>query len=206
MRTTKLTAVAALAALMLTGCAGLRPGVAAEVGEETITIDRLDAFAEGLCAFQPDESVTATRRLALRLLVRAHLAHEYASGFSSSVVPADIDETVRVNVAPAVESLSEDDREVFLDEVRDSIEGDLLAQQAALAGLGVATQPTPEEVQNASNALYAEWSEEAGVELDPRFGTWQDANVSELSGSLSVLADPVAEPDPGLPGSRSCSS
>lgn len=43
-------ATLAVVCLTLTGCAGLRPGVAAQVGDETITVDEVDAVAADFCA------------------------------------------------------------------------------------------------------------------------------------------------------------
>lgn len=43
-------AALAVVCLTLTGCAGLRPGVAVQVGEETITVDQVDTVAADFCA------------------------------------------------------------------------------------------------------------------------------------------------------------
>lgn len=210
MRTTKVTALAVLAVLSLAGCAGLRPGVAAEVDGDRITMERLDAFAAGLCTYSAASpngagSVADARRAALGLLVRAELAEKYAAEFRDQLVPADIDRVVNDNVAPAVESLPDDEREVFLAEVRDSIEGDQLTSQAAAALVtSQGDDLTQEAVTQATQTLLANWSDAADVELDPRFGTWSDLEVAASSGSLSVPAASEEEPDPGLPAARSC--
>jgi hypothetical protein len=210
-RTTKLLAAAA-AVLTLAGCASLRPGVAAEVGDERISMDRLNAFADSFCrsgllaqSGQAD-TAAATRVASLSFLIRTALATQYAEEYLDTVPQSQVDGFIATTVEPTIESLPEEQREDFLDEVRDFLVATQLAQSAALAQLqATGSELTEQSVGEAVNALWAQWADDAGVELDPRFGTWQDMNIAVSSGSLSVPATDEAPAASG-PGSRACGS
>lgn len=208
-RTTKLL-VAVTAALTLAGCANLRPGVAAEVGDERITMERLDGFADSFCESgllaQSASTVAATRVTALSFLVRTVLATEYASDYLDTVPQGQVDGFITTNVEPTVEGLPEEQREEFLAEVREFLVATQLAQSAAVAQLQTSgVEVTEQSVGQAVNDLWAQWADEAGVEVDPRFGTWQDMDIAPSSGSLSVPATEDAPAASG-PGARACGS
>ncbi len=205
-RTTKLAVGAFLAALILTGCAGLRPGVAAQVGDAKITTRELDEFASSFCAFtaengQPLSSAEA-RVNSLTVLLRGQLASELQKQYR-----ADIDrglvETQLEGVSRSITSLPSDQRKTFLEHVRRAIEGNLVVEQAAVAQVrATGEEPTQENVGAAVEKVYADWAESEGVEIDPRFGTVQNVVVTASSGSLSVPTG--SEADATLPGSKTC--
>jgi hypothetical protein len=206
-RTTKLAVPALLAAVCLTGCAGLRPGVAAEVGDDTITTHELDDFASGLCVFFKESSGSAptskeARTRAMSILVRSALARTYGQGTSIALDEGSVDEQVQ-SIAAVVKDLPKDEREKFLEEVRGSLEGDQHALQAADAKL-ISEGKTPDDQARSEEItnLYKQWAADQGVEIDPRFGTWSDVEVKAGSGSLSVASDAKAA-DTG-PGSQTC--
>jgi len=196
-RTTQVAVLAATAALSLSGCANLHPGQAAKVGDHTITTDQVDAFAKPLCTYYAqtkalDENGKApatadVRRRALSFLIQGELAHEFGDKYHLDIDPAEL--AKNVNGVLAGVKLPAGQREEFAKEVRYSIEGEMFLQQAIQAALAAAGQQATQETVNAARTkLYTEWSHDAGVRLDPRFGTWQNANAAPLSGSLSVPA------------------
>lgn len=209
-RTTKLAATAAAVAIALTGCAGLRPGVAAKVGDESITTREVDDFAHGLCVYLakspsgPSASADA-RKLAVGVLVRSELANQYGRRTQLKPDQQNVEASLD-SVAGAVTGLDDDERETFLDTVRESLEGEqyvTLAAQAALQSQG--KEATDAAVSAEVLKLYTEWSKDADVELDPRFGTWENVDSKLVSGSLSVPVDADAAPDSKLPGAKTCS-
>ena len=137
-------------------------------------------------------------------MVRSALANQYGSRTQLRPNQENIDASLK-SVADAVKGMDDDERENFLDAVRESIEGEDYVTQAAQAALQAqGEEVTDDAVGAAINKLYAEWSDEADVELDPRFGTWENVDSKPASGSLSVLADPDAEPNSNLPGAKTC--
>jgi len=194
-RTTKaamLALVAAGAALGLTGCAGLTPGVAADVGDETITIEQTDDFAEGLCAFTEANGQQATsaetRRAALSTLIYAQLAHDNADDVEAD---QEFVEQSLSQVETAVQGLSEPERDDFLEDVRYVIEGDSIIQQSVVEQVQSSGGQLTEETGAAAQAeLLTTWADEAGVEVDPRFGVWEGFQIEPKSGSISVPTRP----------------
>lgn len=214
MRRTKVLLVAAAAALTLTGCAGLRPGVGAEVGDETITLEEIDAFAEGLCAYNrgngaPETASVDLRLSSLRALVVARLAHRFGEENDLEVSRSEIDATM-AQIADQLKGLPADGREEFLDQARYTLEGDDYTRQAVTAYVeGNGEELTNESAAAAQQAIFEEWAQDADVEVDPRFGEWDEADLKVGSGSLSVTDDastpsPPDTPTEGLPKSQTC--
>lgn len=212
-RRTGALAAAVLSLTALAGCSELRPGVAAEVGDETISMDTLDDFASGICAYTAGggqaAGTTETRNSALNTLVYARLAEQYAGPLGIEPDQVYIDQTTQ-QIDEALVGLSDEDREQFLEEVRVVLAGDTIIQQAvtaraAAAGIELTAETGPAE----QAAMLQEWSDEVGVEVDPRFGTWEADRVVPGSGSLSVdsatpeVVDP-ADPTAGLPAYLTC--
>jgi hypothetical protein len=173
--------------------------VAAEVGDQQITTEQLDEFSGSFCSFlamqQPGEkSSKLVRQGALSTMVVARMGHEYAEDHPTELDRASI-ETNMAAVSEAVADLPDDEREAFLDEVRYVLEGN---QYIAQAGDAAAQQQ-----------LLSDLSGELDVEIDPRFGSWEDLQADGASGSLSVPTE-TEEVDPenpaaGLPASQTCS-
>ena len=197
-RTTKLAVVAAVAALSLSGCAGLHPGQAAKVGADTISTRQVDEFAKPLCTYfaksgQPTTSANV-RRTALEILVRGKLAHDFGAKHDLQLDQSSLANGVK-KVADSLTGIAGDERTTFLDNVRYSIEGDMFVQQAVAAQLRASgQQPTQQTVATATQQLYTDWAKKAGVTLDPRFGTWQDVTAAPGNGSLSVATSGADKP------------
>jgi hypothetical protein len=214
-RTTKLLAAAA-AVLALAGCANLRPGVAAEVGDQRISMDEVDQFARGLCTTAlltrsaPDEPPRApmtagqTRRAALSFLVRTILANDNADMYLDAIPQSQVDALLASRVDPLVGSLPEDERDEFVANLRAFVVASQLVQNAAVAQVtGTGGELTDPAVTAAITDLWAQWADNAGVEIDPRFGDWADIDGAGESGSLSI-ASADNEPSTGGPGSATC--
>jgi len=201
LRRPKLALVAAAALFALTGCAGLRPGVAAEIGDRQITIEQLDDFAATFCKYlsvgQPGaKNSKLVRQGALVTMVQARLGDLYREG-DDTIIDRETVESNLAGVKAAVADLPEAEQESFLDEVSYFLES---TQSLAQAGDAAAQEE-----------LLAELVDEYDVELDPRFGTWDEIRSEEavaVSGSLSVPLEP-GEFDPndqtsGLNASQTC--
>jgi hypothetical protein len=191
---------------MLTGCAELRPGEAARVGDNTLATSRVDDFASAYCTYtatavQPGAKVSRDiRNQALSLLVEAELAHEYAADNDLTWDNEQIQRNLR-QLRTAAEGLPADQRSDFLAEVRYVLEG------SEVLGQAIGDEVTDQESFNQARAeVVGEWSEEYGVEINPRFGEWDGATVDGASGSLSV---PESEEEgevsaADLPASQTC--
>jgi hypothetical protein len=168
----------ATAALVLAACGS--SGVAATVGDDTITIAALQSE---VVAFV--ESVDQETALSGDL-----------SGFQQELLTREINHLLLVELAEreGVE-IDEADVDALLDELAQQAGGDLEALRAQFGyteeGLRRAVedearlralQPVVGDVQ----AALAQLSEEVGVELNPRYGEWDELSVQPGTGSISV--------------------
>jgi len=191
-------ALAAAAALLLSSCGQTTPGAAAVVDGTAIPLDRVDDFAQVLCSLRmaPDQAPTTpsegVRFQSLQILLNDQLA--------LGVVDPEAADRAEVNAA--VEQLSRDrdklpaaQREVFDEVVREYAEA-----QTALVALGRSTlqqagrtNVSPDAAYQAGDRLRNEYARTADVEVDPRFGTFQDGALVPGDGSLSVPVSDFAE-------------
>ena len=196
---------AAVAALLLSGCAQNAPGVAAEVGDERITDEEVDQLAEALCVLSAGSAQGApvpmqqVRRQALQILVDNELA--------AAVI--DPDSVERGQVAAARQQAAES-REALperLQETFDDVVEDFATSQLGLAELGrtsLEKKGTPDADDQAALAegqrLRAKRAAKIGVSVDPRFGTYADGQLQPTDGSLSVAVSEQARASTSVEG------
>lgn len=190
--------VVALAALTLSGCAALKPGVAAQVGEESITMDEVDQVATDFCeAVAPQlESQAETvpnsyfrGGIAGTLALRT-VADEVAADFG---VAADSDDytTQIAEIRRGVASLPEDIRESVL-----RVESAPLYVQEIQAEVGevvLGGDGDREAFVAAGQDEFATWIAENGVEFDPSLDTvMQDGTIADADQSISFAVSEAA--------------
>lgn len=219
-------ALAVAALVTLTGCAaaGLHPGAAAVVGDEEISLEEANEFAEAFCelnrpSLQQDATTVSMAELkafSLHLLVRDVLLHDFAEergiepGADYHQAVSQLDEEAAQFGVPAEQ----------VDTYRRFRESEEFAR-AVFQAAGEEAVPGggPEQTLGAGQAEFQEWTQEQDVDLDPRFGTLDEQFAYSPGGeSLSV---PVSEqarlgmtpPEPGqrssayvvtLPASQTC--
>ena len=209
---------AAVAVLLLAGCAQNPPGVAAEVGGDAITDEQVDELAEALCALSaggeqagpvPTQQV---RRQALQILLDNELAEDLIDPES---VDSEQVAAAEEQAQPSVEALPADLRAPFSEAVTA-----FATAQSGLAALaretlveGGTARPDEQAVLTEGQRLRTEYAERAGVEVDPRFGTYSDGLLEPSDGSLSVpVSDAAAASAAGqasgadLPANLTCSA
>lgn len=195
-RLLKLAAVA-LAAVPLTACGSLHPGVGATVGGTTVSLDRIDSFSASLCQFAIASGSTAPSAQSIRSDAATYLitsalaiANEKDTGFApdEADIGSSIDQ-VRAAVAGKVTGEQLDD---FLADVHDVFEAQQFAEYVARQQLS--GDATDDDVSQTASTLMAQWAKEAKVTVDPRLGAWDGSQVSAASGSLSVAAKKSSDP------------
>jgi len=212
--------VAAAAALLLAGCGGTAPGVAAQVDGQRITDEDVDAFAEVLCSLNQlpgTESGTPTRQArfnALSILLVTELGKQV--GDLDAVDPEDL-AAAKQQMAAGRDQVPEESRDTF-----DQVAADYLESQFALIELGRGSLEeqggdgdSVDEALAEGMRLVEQYVEEADVEVDPRYGRLEGGQLVPESGSLSVpvsdFAVGAAEEQPTeelvsqLPSSQKCS-
>ena len=222
MRTVSRAAALSLAGLTalgaLAGCGALHPGVAVEAGDDTITLSRVD---EVCVVVQSDPRSKGTYAMvAVRRLVVANLAMRLAAAqlgedygvstgqnYATQVKLYDqnlarVEPDVRAN---AIEVLTAPD---YVDDIVEAVGAIELANEDV-------DNPTATDITDKGYAVLQSWSEEHGLEIDPRFGLALgddgiESSPHETSYALSDFATQAAAEQPAdtfasaLPPSQRC--
>ena len=211
-------------ALLLSGCAGsASPGVAATVGDETISASQVNAATEHMCAALDDQfTSTGTvvplgniRQGVVQLLTlhsqTEQIAEEYGVTASANY-ERDVAERTRTAAGFPAE-VREDyvtvmSTQAFATDILDAV------GRAKLVADGVA-EPTVEQVTEAGADVFAVWPDVNGIEVDPKYGVEladgqlavSDTNLSYAlsDGSVAGLAEePSAAYLDSLPSNQRC--
>ena len=215
---------AVLSALLFSGCAGsASPGVAARVGDNTISASRISAATDHLCtALSPQFTsegqvvpIGAISQFVVRVLALGSQAEQIAEEHEitpSAAYERDVAERTRA-AAAMPEEVREDYIEVMSTQAYAS---DILDQvgRAKLVAEGFA-EPTLEQVTQAGNDVFTVWPDANGIEVDPKYGVEltdgrlvpTDTNLS-FAVSDEAKAGLATEPDAAyvnsLPSSQRC--
>lgn len=214
--------------LLLSGCGvaetQFHPGVAVEVGDRTITNDRVDELTTGFCAAVEDQISAGGQTFPLRLFKRG-IVGQLAMRSAAEQLAEEYDVTAGADYQAQVaqveadaEGLTESGREEYV-EVQSTVPyvTDVLTQ---IGGLLLAEEgeeePTVDFQQARGLDALAEWVDREGVTFDPRYGTeLVDGQPQPVDTDLTFAVSDVAkgglsedEPDPvyvaTLPASATC--
>ena len=191
--------VAAAVVLVLSACGdGVGPGVAAQVDDEVITTEEVDDLATVICeidkgAGQPGKPMAAQRATALTVLLGIEVGREV--GDVEAVPQQQVTQSVRA-ASEARQFVPEDLQPLFDEVVRESTRSAIAVEAAAVVAVSQGgEQPEPTAVQEQAAQLQQEYLRDHPVEVDPRFGVYQDGQVVSGDGSVSI---PVSERAQGL--------
>lgn len=224
MRPNKLVAVLALCtAGLLSGCAGLQPGVAARVGEETISVRDVNRITDGYCQayerqLQGDGDTLTMEFLSSNILFRLALssaARQLADDYGVEPTAAYVDnlatlkQTVSVLKPQAAEArLAVDSSGTYVSDVLSTIGRQQLVED------GVA-EPTTDDSLARGQDVMKRWLSDNEPEIDPQYGlvvddlapAFVDTSTS-FAASDQAVAGAVRQPDPSyaasLPDSQRC--
>ncbi len=222
-RAVVLALVVPVAGLTLAGCGDVSPGAAATVDGAAIPLDQVDAMAESVCAaeltysksneteWQP-QPLSTYRDNVLGVLINEQLAVQAADGLDLDVPPSMTQPPDNAALDGIYSALDTGDEEAFRDYL--AAFGRL---QALYFAIGQDQQgdsdDAQEDPQAVGQAYVADYADDHDVELDPRFGDFEEGQVAGGSGSLSAPLEPTettvpapgAPPDvSGLPDSQIC--
>ena len=223
-RLRSLTGLAVASALLLTGCGsvpGFNPGVAARVGDHTVTVDQVDDVAESYCgAAEGQLQGKALANHYLRGQVAGSLALRSAADQLLDQYGVQADPLYDQAVARAEKSLTDlsaDQRDALIE-----VQGAPTYVNAAEVSIGrevLAAKgrsgASDDEASAAGKKAMLAWIDDHDVRLDPRFGvaltqgqvTPTDTSVSYALSDTSKKAD-ASQPDSGyaaaLPETHRC--
>ena len=177
---------------------GVGPGVAAELDDQTITVREVDDLARVICATQQGggaeggSSPTASvRALALNVLLGIRIGE--GIGDLDSVDRGAVTQNVQA-AAEARTLVDAEDRELFDQVIVDSTRAQLaLSEEAAAKVQESGGDPTDQAaLQAAAAELQADYLDEVGIEVSPRFGRVENGQLIAGDGSLSVPVSKTA--------------
>ena len=186
----------ALSGLVLTGCAGsARPGVAVEVGDESISTSTVDRTSAHLCTaladqFKGDGTVVPMgfiRQGVVQLLTLSATAQQIADEYG--VEPGATYERELASRRASAEAFPDDVRQDYVEVMSaNALANDILTQvgRAKLKADGF-EDPTVDQVTQAGTDIFTSWPDRHGVDVDPRYGVEMvDGTLTPVDTNLSV--------------------
>lgn len=181
-----------MAAVIVSGCGSAVPGAAAVVGDDRISERELTEKVEQVLRAQGRPVDSASEALVVTTLDRmitTSLVEQLAEREGVEVTQGELDATL-VNYAEATggqdafeEILIQQD--LAPESIEDLFRVNILAQK-----LGMELDPmgSPEAQSSAVLLAVAEFSEEVGTNVSPRYGTWDGATltVGAVANDLSI--------------------
>jgi hypothetical protein len=201
----------ALAGLVLTGCgSSARPGVAVEVGNESISTSTVDSTSAHLCTalgdqFKSNGTVVPMgfiRQGVVQLLTLSSTADQIADEYG--VEPGQAYQREVAQREATAQSFPEEVRADYVEVMSaNALASDILNQvgRIELEDQGV-KDPTVDQVTQAGTDVFSSWPDRNGVEIDPRYGVeMKDGTLTPVDTNLSVAvgedakAGMATEPD-----------
>ncbi len=187
-----------LAGLLLTGCGSASPGVAAQVGDQELTVREVDSVTANYCTalgdLESEVPMSYVRQFVLQLLALRSQAEQIADDYG--VEPG---ETYRNDVAQrqgTAATKPEEVRQDYLDLASTTAYAqDILDQvgEIELDRAGV-VDPTTEQVSQAGVDVFNQWPDANGVEIDPRYGLRSvDGVLTPVDTNTSVAVGDTAK-------------
>jgi peptidyl-prolyl cis-trans isomerase SurA len=222
-----LAGLALASTVLLTGCGAVpafNPGVAARVGDETISVREVDEVTESYCAaaeaqLQQGQGLPQhylRGQVAGGLALRA-VADQFAAEYGVSAGDQYAQAVAQARRSPQVEGLTEDQVQALID-----VQGAPVYLSAVETSAGEVilereggTSTEPNAAQAAGEKAFLAWLEDQDVRIDPRFSVSlvdgqsvpTDSSISFALGETAKRAD-AREPDTdyaaGLPDSQRC--
>jgi hypothetical protein len=192
-------AVLAVAAVLLSGCAGATPGVAAVVGDDTITVDQVNELAGSVCALekavpegtvnkQPPTSGLRARDGALQSMVVRSIADQMAEDHGVTLNQEDYQRQVD-QVRLRYDVVDDDD---LIDAALPAYTAipyfiNIVSQIGERAGNVTGDQALAAGIQQAQK-----WQADNGIETNPMFGSF-NLGDQEIESERDDLAFPVSK-------------
>lgn len=214
----RMIALASASIFLLTGCGavpGFNPGVAARVGDDTVSMDRVDDVTGAYC--RAAEAQFQDGQVLAQHYLRGQVAGALALRVAADQFAAEQGVTASADydraVAQAEEQLSklpDDQAQALVD-----VQGVPIYVQAVEKSVGEQQGETGDAATKAGEKAFLSWLAEQDIDLDPRFGVSidkgttaaADTSLSYALGDTSTQAN-ADQPDTAyaalLPDSQRC--
>lgn len=177
----RLIGLASASIFLLTGCGSVpafNPGVAARVGDETVSVDRVDDVSSSFCSYvegQLQEGQVLAQHY-LRGQVAAALALRIAVdqfADEQGVSAADDYDQAVSQAKEQLGSLPDDQVQAVID-----VQGVQIYLQAVEKSVGEEQGATGDDATKAGEKAFQDWLADQDVDIDPRFGVSIDQGVA----------------------------
>jgi hypothetical protein len=180
-----------LAAAVLAGCG--QSAAAATVGDETISIADLQQEVVALGELGAvDLEANPDQAELQQLLLGRQIYHLLLTGLAEQqqleVTPAQVDELIAT-----LEQQAGSPEEVLAFQLQNSYTDEALRRAAGDALIERQLGGSAEEAAQ----VIADYADEVGVDVNPRFGTWEGTSLQPGTGSISLAPTPQATPAAG---------
>jgi len=166
------------AGLLLSGCGSVSPGVAARVGDETLSVSEVDGAADQMCTALGDqfeaESTTLpmsfVRQGTIQLLTLRSQAMQIADDYGIEPGSSYLNDVAQSR--RTADTMPDEVQDTYVElTTANALANDIVEQVGAivLADAGV-TEPSLEQVSQAGIDVFNQWPDANGVEIDPRYG------------------------------------
>jgi hypothetical protein len=209
-----------VAGLLLTGCGSATPGVAAQVGDEELTVRDIDSATAHYCTSVEEQlespvPMSFVRQYVVQLLTLRSQADQVADDYGVTAGSSyENDVAQRQGTAATLPEEVRDDyiqltsTPAYAQDIVDQIGAITLEDQ------GIA-DPTSDQVTQAGLDVFNQWPDANGIDIDPRFGAASvDGVLSPIDTNTSVAVSEIAksglaeQPDPAyaetLPSTQRC--
>ena len=191
-----------LAGLLLTGCGSAAPGVAVQVGDESLSVREVDRAAQELCTALGDQfesqgttlPMSFVRQGAVQLMTLRAQALQVADEYG--VEPGS---SYRNDIAQrrrTAASMPEDVQDTYVELTSaNALASDIVDQVGTIVldERGV-TDATTEQVTQAGIDVFNQWPDANGVDIDPRYGLESvDGVLTPIDTNTSVAVGKTAK-------------
>jgi hypothetical protein len=209
-----------VAGLLLSACGSASPGVAARVGDQTLSVSEVDTTTANYCTSVSEQldspvPMSFVRQYVVQVLTLRAQADQIADDYGVKAGSSYFNDVAQRQGTAA--TLPDEVRDDFVRLASTTAYAQDIADQVGRITLddqGV-TDPSPEQISQAGIDVFNQWPDAHGIDIDPRYGlddvdgvlTPVDTNTSVAVGATakSGLAN---EPDPAfaetLPSSHRC--
>ena len=191
-----------VAALLLSGCGSASPGVAVQVGDETLSVRDVDGAAGRMCTALGDqfeaESTTLpmsfVRQGTVQLMTLRSQAMQIADDYGVEPGSSYLNDVAQSRRTAA--SMPDEVQDTYVElTTANALANDIVEQvgEIVLADAGV-SEPSIEEVSQAGIDVFNQWPDANGIDIDPRYGlesvdgvlTPIDTNTSVAVGDRAI--------------------
>jgi hypothetical protein len=209
-----------VAGLLLTGCGSATPGVAAQVGDEELTVRDIDSATAHYCTSVEEQlespvPMSFVRQYVVQLLTLRSQADQVADDYGVTAGSSYENDVAQRQGTAA--TLPEEVRDDYIQLTSTpAYAQDIVDQIGAIAleDQGIA-EPTSDQVTQAGLDVFNQWPDANGIDIDPRFGAASvDGVLSPIDTNTSVAVSEIAksglaeQPDPAyaetLPSTQRC--